>query len=147
MLLSSRTVVLWVLLKLWLHAWASSKYRNRSSLNQDPSSWCSWLVTWASIASYEVIQHAGFLCYRQTCQLLEFQDMLQDFNFILLAIVWQVLEIGKARVSLLHDLGLSSKWEFKIKGNSTSIWEFLHNCCFSQMICEIPSGLKIFNAA
>lgn len=61
--------------------------------------------------------------------------------------MWQISEIGKARVSLLHDLCLSSKWEFKVKGNSTSIWEFLLNCCFSQMVCEISSGLKIFHAA
>lgn len=49
------------------------------------------------------------------------QDMLQDFNFLLFAIIWQILEIGKARVSLRHDLGLSSKREFKTKGNCTSI--------------------------
>lgn len=30
--------------------------------------------------------------------------------------MWQVLEIEKVRVSLLHDLCLSFKWEFKIKG-------------------------------
>lgn len=47
--------------------------------------------------------------------------MLQDFNFILFAIMGQIVEIGKTRVSLLHDFCLSSKSEFKIKGNSTSI--------------------------
>lgn len=145
MLLSSRAVVLWVLLKLWLYAWPCPKQRI--------------ILLWTTIsvgdvahslpgtASHEVAQHVGCLCCKQACQLLEFQDMLQHFNLILFAIMWQILEIGKARVSLLHDFCLSSKWEFKIKGNSTSIWKFLYNCCFSQMVYEISSGIKIFHAA
>lgn len=70
---------------------------------------------WADICSHRVTQHVGSLCYKQTCKLLEYQDRLQDFKLILVS-TWQVLEIEKARVNLLHDLCLSFKWEFKIKG-------------------------------
>lgn len=147
MLLSSRAVVLWVLLKLWLHG-----------VEHPPSTqifllWpmvpvCDELAPCVSRYRFPWGGTAGWLSALQTdLQTTGVPGQAAGFNLILFGSMWQILEIGKARVSLLHDLGLSSKWEFKIKGNSTSIWEFLCNCCFSQMICEIPSGLKILHAA
>lgn len=145
MLLSSRAGVLWL-------CWSSESVLEHPSSAGAALLWATaQCVTQlapypAAAASQEVPQHTGGLCSKQPWQLLGFQDM-PGFNFIVFAVTWQILEIGKARVSLLRDLCLSSKWEFKIKGNSTFIWEFLHNWCSSQMVCEISSGLKIFHAA
>lgn len=125
--------------------WTSSKYTNLSSLNHDSSMW--WACSLCEQVLLPTRWHSRLVVCATDLQTTGVPGQAAGFNLILFASMWQILEIGKARVSLLHDLGLSSKWEFKIKGNSTSIWEFLCNCCFSQMICEIPSGLKILHAA